>query len=479
MGDDFYYATFSDSWDNFFSEHANHYFRVNGRAAVHFIVSLFLIFDVYLWRIINPFIIMLMIWIIYKNSRTDSIYSLIISILLFFSFSVNVVRESIYWLDGSVNYLYPMLLVFITYYLYRENKASRKKIKLTALCISAFISGATMEQSGMIIIGLLLMDIIHDIYIEKNKILILQKLVLISAVLGYLTVVLAPGTFSRFGHDGINIYSFADTIKAVAMFTFYNQTAVYLHTALLLICFFWLKENNKLIRPLCFVPIAFFILKTKIEFDNDNLFFICVIIAVICVYLFLLLYTYISKYIKEKNITEISFLATGFGSQLMLVLSSVIGGRTLLAAILCLCVPVIMGLHRYKDKSILLYFVLILYLLEFNYIISLITLALFAAYKLSKIKKHDYIISILLLAVFSSIIYSSIFIAYYNNSQVHKYNLTAVQNYDNLRDSEIKLRKMRDEYAGVSFIYNSPYHETWFKRYYKIEQETRIIYTEE
>jgi len=96
MGDDFYYGTFSNSLDNFFREHISHYLNINGRALVHFIVSVLLIFDVYLWRIINPFIIMLTIWIIYKNTQTNSGLGLIVCALLFFSFNLDIVHAGVY-----------------------------------------------------------------------------------------------------------------------------------------------------------------------------------------------------------------------------------------------------------------------------------------------------------------------------------------------------------------------------------------------
>lgn len=198
-GDDFIYGSYvKGDITEFFNNHIYHYMFKNGRAIVHFIVTLFLIFDVYLWRIINPLTICCLIILISKLTNSDKEKykkAITLSIMLVSFISINISREAIYWLDGSFNYLYPMVLFLLNIYL--VNKSIENNKNYWYLPILGFVVGATVEQVGLMTIGVLFLILIDRLFINKNKVDMILYVNFIATILGYLTVVLAPGNFVR------------------------------------------------------------------------------------------------------------------------------------------------------------------------------------------------------------------------------------------------------------------------------------------
>ena len=66
-----------------------------------------------------------------------------------------------------------------------------KKYILTPLV--GFLSGATVEQAGLMTIGVLFLIIIDRVIIKKRKIPKIAYVNFIATIIGYLTVVLSPG----------------------------------------------------------------------------------------------------------------------------------------------------------------------------------------------------------------------------------------------------------------------------------------------
>ena len=476
MGDDFYYGSFaSGGLGDFIEMHAQHYLRVNGRALVHFIVSALLVFGVYLWRVINPAVILLTLYFIYKiafknqKKRGESPESLIIIILLFFLFGADVLRQGVYWLDGSVNYLYPMLMVFLSYDLY-INPPAKTRLRYAVF----FISGATTEQAGLILFGLFFIDALHCGLILKTKINKSKIFALLFVLSGYLTVILAPGTFERLKIHGtpFNPGALAGSVMYIANLTFFNGAVIYIHVILLLVCFFYLYKRgrvlDKIFGALCPVLVLFYIIASNAGISRIDIKYTAVFIIF---YVFILLYAYINMFLDDKtDITDLSFIITAFGAQLMLAASGVFGERTLLSSVLCLIVPAIRGLAGYKNRHILFIFAAAAFFLPATIYKTLI----FVPFAVFKIIKPQVRLDILPLLVLGALIFAQTTAGYCRNSAVHEHNISAAKNYS---DGIIILKKAGEDYC-VSPLHESPYHLHRFRIYYNIPPDVIIFFEE-
>ena len=182
----------------------------------------------------------------------------------------------------------------------------------------------------------------------------------------------------------------------------------------------------------------------------------------------------------KNNMIDMVFLIVGFGSQFMLLISFVIGERTLLASILCLMVPAIRAIIKYKEKYILFMFLTIAFLFPFTVykIIIFFPFAVYVLYKIVRKTGKIFKLELVLLAILSVIIFQDIFIGYYKNSFIHKYNINTVKSAIVNHDlNEIVLKKYNDDYC-TSNIYTNKYHLNWFKIYYNIPY-TEIVFEED
>ena len=116
---------------------------------------------------------------------------------------IDVVRQSVYWVTGSFNYVYPTFMLFwYMYELFKNFKSDFNK-NLFSLVILAFFATATVEQAGMMSFGTTVLLLIYSFIKNKKsdikgcykKIII----VLLASALGLASVILAPSQFIRIG----------------------------------------------------------------------------------------------------------------------------------------------------------------------------------------------------------------------------------------------------------------------------------------
>jgi len=212
--DDFHYALFTQSgFQGFITFHVDHYRFTNGRVLVHLFSSALLYFDVYLWRIINPFLLFGTIFFAAKcagytlelDRKQDNFQWMIVLIstaALFLSLPIALTRETFFWLSGALNYLYPMLMFFLAYYFFaKELTVPERKTKV--LPILTFLAAATMEQIGLMFGAALFVCFGAHFLLKKRPTTWVHFISLVTAVLGMISVVFAPGLQNRHGTEGV------------------------------------------------------------------------------------------------------------------------------------------------------------------------------------------------------------------------------------------------------------------------------------
>ncbi|MTI47816.1 MAG: hypothetical protein FH761_08240 [Firmicutes bacterium] len=493
-GDDYYYGTFLQS--NFLQKHMDHYMYTNGRALVHFIVSLMLFFKTKLFMIVNPIMIIATIILVAKLATNDEKnYKIAIAsgIVLFSMLSINITRESVFWLDGSFNYLLPILLSLLTIYLLRKSINTNEKYWYLPLV--GFISGMTVEQGSAITFGGVLLLILNSKFIERHNINFNHYLTLFFSLLGGLTVFLAPGNLIRMSIEKSD-NSVLDNIKNIVFKVFlYKDTQVYI--LLLIMCVILslsiLKKHNLFSKLLIAINGVFFILFLNLggkyiglmPVDIEDKYTLIIVIMGILAFMAGLIYVSLDKLIVEKSEIFIISLILGFGAQIMMIVSPIYGYRILLSTIILFFIPIISTIIEFKDNRYMWIMIVVILSIYFSSTkLVLISLGLMGMefvnnhYNYRKwIKNINSILAGTIIIAITFLYISSNINGYRTNHYAHVYNEKVIEEYFEEgapKGITIILKKMPLYDYGWSYPYVNPYHMRVMKMYYGIDQETTV-----
>jgi len=450
FGDDYYYLTFRNlDFSEYFTKLAGHYLNDNGRFIVHMLATLFLKLPLPFWAILNSLFLTGICYFASKviTSNKKENLPLLCSIIFFFlaALDISITRQSVYWLTGSFNYVYPLLLFFA--YWFFLTKIEKKTYFILAI-ILGLLSSATMEQSAMMTFGLTILVTLshwkssHKIkaFINENKKLFLLSFI---TLLGLCTVILAPSQFKRIELENaketnetsisITILKNAETI--LSQYTTSNQIIPYCILFNLLGFIYTLKNGNKkekyifssLIFLNLFCTLTATFLPSSITWDKYLLWIILFLnYGISLIYLNTKIY---SSFISPLTISAVLLL----GSQLMMIVSPVLGPRNFIFG-----------------------FVL------FAYIIALLANSISFRYKW--IPTSIFIIIALVINLKTAN-------GYYQTrlTEIKNQELLAISN-DILKDETqtITLYRFPNDNYGWSMPYLSSYHEFYFKHFYQI-----------
>lgn len=211
FGDDYYYATFTDSSDFFVSENIRHFKEVNGRVLVHLFDELLLadktltLFGAAILLSIGcvAFFSAAIASKAHKNGfLTDRFaYSLIITSFLFSTFHLDILRESVYWATGAVNYLFPLafllVFIFLSLRLIDVNKG-----RALVFCLLAVFVGQSTEQASAALLAVCFYFLMRAIFqkrdkTEKRRLITVFSLASLLAVICFVILIFAPGNSER------------------------------------------------------------------------------------------------------------------------------------------------------------------------------------------------------------------------------------------------------------------------------------------
>lgn len=183
------------------------YFHINGRVILHFIVQSLLIFNKNLWSILNPIVIIISFVLILlisnyfqnnnKNNNNNIVKFLVIVILFLCLFDF---KYLIYWIAGSVNYVWlsTIILGFIYYYL----RKGLDRNYIINFIIILFIS--ILHESSLVF---MLIFIVFHLIIKKFKHEKINKkniLYLVAIGISALFIFLCPGNNIRLNNSEWN-----------------------------------------------------------------------------------------------------------------------------------------------------------------------------------------------------------------------------------------------------------------------------------
>ena len=465
-GDDYFYGTFAQNGAAvFFDMHAEHYMTVNGRSVVHILASLLLIFDVYLWRLINPFIILLTLCFLSGviHSRRPQITQrkgfapvLAMSMGLFLLIDIYVARAGIYWLDGSMNYLYPIFMLSWTVYIFDKSLTDGKKHYFLPLL--SFFAGATTEQGGLMTAGILLAVVISEVFNAKTKLgapsgrklKCVNYISLLCAFAGYISVAFAPGTFERWGIENAGL-SVENIISAVNFFFIEVESALFIMLTMLSASFIlnilareiYAKNRcgifrlfNYFVQACIYFWLLLYIIATENVIFTKNMFAFAVITPV-CL---MLLYVFALYFIIRGNVFPLAFFIAALGAQISMAVIPVPYHRTLLCSILAMILPITTAVSEINDSAVA---------------------KVFSAASL----------------LCGAMSFALVFYGYAGNYTVNQYNLAQIKELQTDNSNERAILKMLpDDMYGWSPLHSSSYHIPHLERYYGLPADSVFIH---
>ncbi len=173
---------------------------MNGRAIAHFFAQLFLLLPPPVFKIINSAVFVLQILLIYtvckpKDGHNNLLFASIFGAIWCFEPSFGQVNL---WLDGSCNYLWSIvagfifLLPLINKFMY--GKPEKSIINRIFFIIMGFVAGAYLENASASVIFMAVLLICGIKFFKKYKTEPHHIIGVISSVIGYITMMSAPGT---------------------------------------------------------------------------------------------------------------------------------------------------------------------------------------------------------------------------------------------------------------------------------------------
>lgn len=412
------------------------YTYINPRVFIHSVVQFLLIFGKKLWSVLNPIVIILNFYIINKTiklyiKKENKLFNYIfgfVCFLILFGY-----KWLIYWVAGSVNYVWTTLILFASIYLYLKYDFHKNYIlNMLIILILSILHEALFVFAVIFVIFNIIYDYIFEHKINKKKFLLFIPLIMSGAFL-----FLSPAVLYRIDSTNWNNYNFFE--KVYLSFPVISKNIYYIKTIHnVLPCIFIsivllkLFRYNKKGKYIFIIPIISLIIPILV-FENNWLYLVLSILLILSVF-------YIN-YNDNRN-------------KLSLIFISFYG----VAYSMCLTIEYLYGRPNY--------FILI-------FIILLSTLYIYDIFKEKDIKKLIWIlIPILIYLLLNEIhIYTKI-------GKVHKERINSIENYSG---GTLYLKELEEKYAGYHIDANLSgvkgyYTYGFFINYYNLPKNIEIEY---
>ncbi len=463
MGDDYFYNTVAELHGaEFWNAHLNHYREVNGRAIVHILVTLFMKAPPLVWQIVNSLFLALIAVLSVtpftkKGGRVRNLMCAVSGAAVVLSLMPDMTRESVYWLTGSCNYVYPLCLLFVFWNVLIAEDFKGRRVLLPVL---AFLSAATTEQNGMMTLGLAVLVLADRMVLQKKKPPLADILAGVFALVGMATVCFTPSVFLRYGLEtdaGVwetvckslpTIYYWFLTRKYTVLFVlfFFLSMGIYLAVHARRAKRPWMFRVSAMLTLPAMLAVVHLSRRITSVFElwlvaEMALVLLCVLPGVVCVFADLL------RNRPNGWLSAVSAFILAVGSQLMMAVSPILGARTMLCGVVLLSV----------FSTALLAFCCDGLRLRPTLCLCAVCVLFLAS------------------AVPSYIATQNGFAA---NREIHRQNEAAIEEYKSGGTEALVLRKNAVPECAWSPPYDSPYHLYYFKLHYGLPDETEIQWVE-
>ncbi len=178
----------------------NHYLTWGGRTVAHTIAQSFLMLPKVVFNIFNSGVYTFLIYLIYRlakgNNKEDKPY-LLLGIHFILYFLTPVFGQTCIWLIGSCNYIWTtsLILLLISQFILKGDKKD-SVLRIIGILLLGILAGWTNENTSFGLIVILTISLIIN-KINKEKISKWKISGLVGAIIGFITMIAAPGNFVR------------------------------------------------------------------------------------------------------------------------------------------------------------------------------------------------------------------------------------------------------------------------------------------
>lgn len=319
--DDVMYANWTQHGLKYFWEQIVwHFENFNGRTFIHVFLSLILSAKEHIYAIIIPLCVMISAWFSYDLIKSDAkyyekLFACGFVNIAFLSLPTYYLSSGLLWMSGGINYIFPLFLVLFGYTLYKKSLTNGKYI--IPAFVATFIGGATTEQWGMYMIGLITLSLLFY-FIEKDKKCIKTTiLMLASSAAGYISIFLSPGTSTR-AQNHSNILNIISGFGTNNRLLYGNGLFLIVIGSIVFLLAFIMRKYNKRAFVANMILAILYCIFAIINFP---------FLAGICL-LILFVSTSITLMKNEKTREMGKLLFCGYGTFFMMSIASDVGFRT-------------------------------------------------------------------------------------------------------------------------------------------------------
>lgn len=179
-----------------------HYFNMNGRSVLHFLVQLFLFLPRPFFVIMNSLAYVFLGFLIYAHVMYGKEKSFLMFFLIFMGmwFLIPDFGSTVLWTDGACNYMWGTMIILgflLPYRMYLENQnVLRSKMHIVLMLLFGIIAGWCNENvSGAAWLCILLFMVLYKV--KKVRIPLWSVSGLAGCLVGFAFMILAPGNWHR------------------------------------------------------------------------------------------------------------------------------------------------------------------------------------------------------------------------------------------------------------------------------------------
>jgi hypothetical protein len=377
-----------------------HMLNYNGRTLVHLVVIALLRYNwaFVVWKVlcaVTVGAVCLLMAKISTKSKEDYKRGVAIAIFTYATIMPGIYSESIYWLTGSLNYLFPIFILLLTMLVTIKKPQSNW---VFPLCL---LSSVTVEQVSMMTLGLFVLFILNEI-IKKEKVNIKHIICAVISLAGFLTIIFSPGTNIRFNNQNRTTLQdvFVNTFKIFRVNWLDNISFCIMTFTIIVLISIWIhkfrtsnKINKYLEKPviiaLLLLEIFNVLLKVYISLSGTvmpkslNPILAILWFALAIIFSVSFIYVIIMTYVKLNAFIPCASFILAIGSQFMMSIASTCPERA--------CLPAIFFFGIFEIYS-------------FNYFFTQYKGALYKKFKLLCRCKHNYInVFISMLCIFACV----------------------------------------------------------------------------
>jgi len=197
-----------------------HRHLMNGRVVAHFLVQVFLLLPLGIFKVLNALVLVAEVYLVYKlaNRKVERNNLLLCCIFGCIWIYTPSFGQVILWLDGSVNYLWASFfsLLFLTVYINKfMDGRDIKALPLRILYVlTAFLVGAYSENGASTVIFCSVCLLLLGRFVKKQRIAPYLWLAVLAAFGGFLFMLSAPAEIANKA-SALNIFVLFDNFTYV------------------------------------------------------------------------------------------------------------------------------------------------------------------------------------------------------------------------------------------------------------------------